>query len=265
MNRVNLITQLRELSKLEEHQFKSRAYRNAADQIEYMSDHEFLDRPTFIDIPGIGTCINDKILFYRKNGYIQKLLDLREESRDYLDGEYKVRKSFTTKRIPRTSSEISNILSFIKYNLGYGKIDIVGSYRRNKELIADIDIIAWGTDHKIELEKLLDSRNNVTVVSYGDLKSSWRIMNGYNTTIDVNLGDESCAPFMLLHHTGSASNNISMRAKAKSMGYMLNQYGIFPTYNIIEDDKTRLTREHIRTEEDIFSFLDIPYLEPELR
>lgn len=61
-------------------------------------------------------------------------------------------------------------------------------------------------------------------------------------------------PFALLHFTGSKGTNIDMRRRANQMGYTLNQYGL-------TDDSGKVV-EGIKTEKEIFEFLQLPYKQP---
>jgi DNA polymerase/3'-5' exonuclease PolX len=63
----------------------------------------------------------------------------------------------------------------------------------------------------------------------------------------------------LMYFTGNQSFNIKTRALAESLGYLLNEYGI---YKLIGDKKKRIKTE---TEKDIFDILGLEYLPPEKR
>jgi DNA polymerase (family 10) len=59
----------------------------------------------------------------------------------------------------------------------------------------------------------------------------------------------------MLYSTGSKENNIRMRAKAKSQGLLLNQYGLFKKGEKI----------NLKTEKDYYDYLGMKYLEPHER
>ena len=65
-------------------------------------------------------------------------------------------------------------------------------------------------------------------------------------------------PFALLYFTGNFQFNIDMRAYAASIGYVLNEHGLFDK----ESNQSILTAN---TEEDIFTFLNHEYIEPKNR
>ncbi len=63
---------------------------------------------------------------------------------------------------------------------------------------------------------------------------------------------------MMFMYTGDQQFNIAMRNKAKGMGYLLNQYGIWT-----RDKKKALLQSE--DEKDFFDFLKVPYHTPEER
>ena len=74
--------------------------------------------------------------------------------------------------------------------------------------------------------------------------------------IDIRLVTPQQYPYAILYFTGSKNTNTFMRNKAIKLGLKLNEYGLFDAdNNIIE----------LKTEKDIFKYLDINYLEPQDR
>ena len=98
-NKQKLVENLYEMSTLSADQFKSRAYNNAARIISEMEENEYNERKSFLDIKGIGTSINSKILEFRQSEQMPCLDKLREEQKTFLDNTiYKVRKNTMMKR-----------------------------------------------------------------------------------------------------------------------------------------------------------------------
>jgi DNA polymerase/3'-5' exonuclease PolX len=71
---------------------------------------------------------------------------------------------------------------------------------------------------------------------------------------------ESLAP-ALLYFTGSGEFNKNMRTFALKKGYTLNEYGIYK----LNQDKTKGAKINVKTEEDVFKLLGMPYIEPNAR
>lgn len=265
MNKQILIDAFREISTLESNRFKSLAYLRACNTLQNMSDDEFESRKTFLNIPGIGMSLNTKILDFKKDGSLPaKLFKLREENKSYLDPQlYKIRKGFVSKRIPYSQAAelVDNVTSYIENNTDITCADSVkflGSFRRHKALIADLDILVIGEDNYVKIIKALEGVDKLSIVVKGCNKTTFVFNTPEKTTMDVTWCSPEQEPFSILHFTGSAASNIRLRAKAVKMGYKLNQYGIY-------DSEGNATTYPIKTEEDIFTFLELPYVKPENR
>lgn len=79
--------------------------------------------------------------------------------------------------------------------------------------------------------------------------------------IDILLADPSYYYFALLYFTGSYAFNIYMRRIALQKGLSLSEYGF-------KNNTTKLlinTEDVIHSEEDIFKYLDISYVQPNKR
>ena len=265
--RTELVSILTELSELESAHFKSLAYSKASRTLLNMTDSEFNELDDYINLPGVGTSINNKIHEYLETGKVDKLVDLRESAKEFLDQNlYKVRKSFITKRIDIDVPEngIFKILNDLSILFEHVNFDVVGSVRRKKRYIADIDILVWNKEDYSLAYKLLSPKYRV--ISGGDTKFSLLVDNAEKTTIDVNLGDDRYRPFELLHHTGSAQHNIKLRSIAKSLGYSLSQHGFTAIPGTDQINKNKILRNLcFVTERDIFDFLGVTYVEPEDR
>jgi DNA polymerase (family 10) len=69
-----------------------------------------------------------------------------------------------------------------------------------------------------------------------------------------------------VHFTGSKEHNVRLRARARDRGWSLSQYGFVR----IDEDGEPLTGEEAErrtfaTEEETYAFLDLPFIDPELR
>lgn len=265
INKQTLANAFREISILETNFYKSRVYLASANILENMPVEEFSSRRSFLNIPGIGMSINTKILEFKEKGTLPpKLYKLREENKSYLDPQlYKIRKGFITKRIPFEDAVhlCDSVLDAITKNTSVqiDKIYFLGSFRRHKSLIADLDVLIVGEENYIEVTEALNKSTRVNQVVGGPMKTTYVFDNPEKTTMDITWCTEEQLPFSILHFTGSSASNIRLRAKAKKMGYILNQYGIYPS-----TDNTKINFE-FKSEEDIFKFLDEPYVDPKNR
>lgn len=146
------------------------------------------------------------------------------------------------------------------------EFELVGSYRRQNSDMGDIDVL-------IKNRQDLELKNLIT-----ELKSSGYIIetlaNGKNKfmglcklslelparRIDILIADPSYYYYALLYFTGSYQFNIYMRRIALQKNLSLSEYGL-------KDKKGELidTTDKIKSEKDIFDYLEIPYVLPEKR
>lgn len=141
------------------------------------------------------------------------------------------------------------------------KIEIAGSLRRRKEIIRDIDILVATTDPSPVAAKFVANPLVESVVAQGDTKTSVVLANGMQA--DLRMVKPEAFPFALQYFTGSKEHNTHLRARAKKLGYRLNEYGLFPEDE--KEGKKALQARKIRHEQDIYETLGLQYIPPELR
>jgi DNA polymerase (family 10) len=130
---------------------------------------------------------------------------------------------------------------------------VAGSLRRHRETIKDIDLLASATDPDRIIERFTTLPRVATVVAKGKTKSSVVLKSGINADLRVVADEEF--PFAANYFTGSKEHNTELRARAKKMGFKLNEYGLF------EGEK----RIPCKDEEAIYNKLGLAYIPPELR
>jgi len=145
------------------------------------------------------------------------------------------------------------------------EFDMVGSYRRKKKDLGDIDILIKDNNN-INLKDLINilNKNNYVVENLANGKKKFMGICKLNEEsigrrIDILLCDREHYYFTLLYFTGSYEFNIKMRKKALEKGYSLSEYGF------TDINRKELKSFDINSEEDIFKILDMKYVKPENR
>jgi DNA polymerase (family 10) len=129
-----------------------------------------------------------------------------------------------------------------------------GSLRRRRETIGDVDILVTADESERVMEAFTTLPRVATVVSKGTTRSSVILDTGIHVDLRV-VKDEEFA-FASHYFTGSKAHNTEVRARAKKLGYKLNEYGLFDA-----DDRPTPCKD----EPALFAVLGMDYIPPELR
>ncbi len=150
---------------------------------------------------------------------------------------------------------------------GAERVEVAGSYRRRRETVGDIDLLAIADSHKAAaaISQAFTTYPDVDeVLGSGDTRSSVRLKNGLE--VDLRVMEAESFGAALLYFTGSKSHNVELRQLALDKGWHLTEYGLFEGTG--EEGESPLSsgkRLASKTEEDIYAKLGLPYIEPEMR
>ncbi|MBI4234386.1 MAG: DNA polymerase/3'-5' exonuclease PolX [Chloroflexi bacterium] len=131
----------------------------------------------------------------------------------------------------------------------------VGSLRRWRETVGDIDLMAVAPDPQAVVDALAHLPMVVEVLAAGPKKGSVVVSAGLQ--VDLRIVDEESFGAMLQYFTGSKQHNILLRDYANHMGLSLSEYGI-------TDLKTEKL-EKFSDEESFYALLGLQWVPPELR
>jgi DNA polymerase beta len=175
-------------------------------------------------------------------------------------------------RIPRKEMNahneyIARVITLIDPRFSF---EITGSFRRGLASSGDIDVLITHKDDpenveelfKQLLSKLKESKYITDVFAEGGKKclAVCRLPRRKKyRRIDLLYTNKKEYPFALLYFTGDAQFNVSMRNHCLSIGYSLSEHGL-------KDEATgQYVDTNAVTEEDIFKFVGLPYVEPSRR
>jgi NAD-dependent DNA ligase/DNA polymerase/3'-5' exonuclease PolX len=172
------------------------------------------------------------------------------------------------KRIPR--KEIKDYetmlgLIFKKIATPECKFEIVGSYRRGADTSGDIDIIVTSSSVATFtnlIDVLIKQKVILEVLSRGSIKCLViaKLPNSDTARrVDFLFTGFEEFPFAILYFTGSKIFNTVMRQHALSLGYTMNEHGLY----VLEDKKKGNKVDHtFSNEKDIFDYLNLEYKSP---
>ncbi len=106
------------------------------------------------------------------------------------------------------------------------QVSVAGSYRRRKEVVHDIDLLAATREPTLVMEDFIGHPLVESVIAQGPTKASVRLKNGQQADLRVVTNEQF--PFALNYFTGSKEHNIVMRQRALQRGWTLNEYRLAP-------------------------------------
>ena len=156
-------------------------------------------------------------------------------------------------KLVAVEEQAASLEAYLKNVKGVKDIIIAGSYRRKRETVGDLDILATCTrgckimDHFVEYEDV----NHV--IAKGKTRSSVLLRSGLQ--VDLRVVPQDSYGAALHYFTGSKEHNIVVRKLGQQRNLKVNEYGVFK-------GKKRIAG---RTEKEVYSAIDLDYIEPELR
>ncbi len=167
-------------------------------------------------------------------------------------------------RLDRAEELATAVMAALAAVPGLRSLEPAGSFRRRKETIGDLDVLAE-TDDAAALMAAFTSLPMVeTAVNRGLAKSAIRLVRG--PQVDLMAMPPDAAGTYRIHFTGSKEHNVRLRAMARDRGWSLSEKGFLR----IGEDGDPLTGAEAElrtfpTEDDAYAFLGLPFIEPELR
>ena len=135
------------------------------------------------------------------------------------------------------------------------EISPAGSFRRMKETVGDLDILASARpEHGRSIIQKFVSLPQVTrVLAAGDTKGSAIFQDRYQ--VDLRVVPPESYGAALQYFTGSKAHNVHLRGIARSMGLKISEYGVFRGAEKIAGE----------TEESVYKAVGLVWIPPELR
>lgn len=141
------------------------------------------------------------------------------------------------------------------------RFEMAGSYRRGAATSGDLDIVVQSGPAAPDLQAVLRALDPLLEADLTSRSARtkysghFRAPRGRLYRVDIRLVPPESFATALLYFTGSARFNTTMRAHAKSLGFCLNEYGLWR-------DGRRVPTPDERA---VFAALDLPYVPPARR
>jgi DNA polymerase (family 10) len=145
------------------------------------------------------------------------------------------------------------LLAYLRGLKGVEQATIAGSYRRARETVGDIDIVAIAKEAATVVEAFARYPEVARVAARGPTRGTVVLRSGLQ--VDIRVMQPESYGSALVYFTGSKAHNIAIRRLAQERGLKINEYGVFR-------GERRLAGE---TEESVYRAIGLPLIPPELR
>ncbi|MGE5667767.1 MAG: DNA polymerase/3'-5' exonuclease PolX [Betaproteobacteria bacterium] len=136
---------------------------------------------------------------------------------------------------------------------GVDRVVVAGSFRRMRETVGDLDVLATGADGRAIVDRFVGYPEVEQTTARGSTRASVRLRGGLQVDLRVVPADSFGAA--LLYFTGSKAHNIALRRLGQERGLKINEYGVVKGARRIAGT----------TEESVYAAVSLPFISPELR
>ncbi|MDQ3837666.1 MAG: DNA polymerase/3'-5' exonuclease PolX [Thermoproteota archaeon] len=178
--------------------------------------------------------------YKKEESILKKIQSLKKGSGRYLLGD-----------IYPLVKQIEDRLSNLK---GVKKAIAVGSFRRMKETVGDIDYLVLSDAPEIVMDYFASMPEVDEVIGKGPSKTFVRLNNGMDA--DLLVVPKESFGSALQYFTGSKEHGVALRKIAISKGLRLNEWGVY-------DKNNRMVAGS--TEEGVYNRLGLDWIPPEIR
>jgi DNA polymerase (family X) len=146
-------------------------------------------------------------------------------------------------------------LTKLLLDTGAARVETAGSFRRQRESIGDLDLIAVGGDPEALARAFTTHPDVKEILVGGGAKCS--VVLGSGLQVDLRFSTAEQLGAAMQYFTGSKTHNVALRERAVKRGLKLNEYGLYEV-------EGGASRAGVR-EEDIYEALGLAWVPPELR
>lgn len=169
-------------------------------------------------------------------------------------------------RLGQAAEHLGRLIGGLQGTPGLLALVPAGSFRRRRETIGDLDLLAETDRPAAVIERFVGLPGVARVIGQGPHKASIELDGG--PQVDLMIMAPGKAGSYLVHFTGSAEHNVHLRGLARDRGWSLSEHGFvrldaegkpWPTASPQADRRT------FETEAEVYRFLDLDLVPPELR
>lgn len=145
------------------------------------------------------------------------------------------------------------LAAYLKQSRNVKQVEIAGSYRRCKETVGDLDLLATTRGASDVMDRFVKYDEVRDVLAHGETRATVRLECGLQ--VDLRVVPAESFGAALQYFTGSKAHNIEIRRRGQNRKLKINEYGVFKGGKSIAGD----------TEESVYRAVGLPWIAPELR
>jgi DNA polymerase (family X) len=139
------------------------------------------------------------------------------------------------------------------------RLEVAGSYRRRKETVGDVDLLAIASQPIPVMEAFRAYAQVDKVLMAGDTRSS--VVLGSGLQVDLRVVPAECYGAALVYFTGSKEHNVKLRRRGVERGLKISEYGVFR----LETEEVEGACIAGREEAEVYAAVGLAWIPPELR
>ncbi|MFZ5790204.1 MAG: DNA polymerase/3'-5' exonuclease PolX [Pseudomonadota bacterium] len=149
--------------------------------------------------------------------------------------------------------EAEALVKHLEGAAGLGRCVVAGSYRRARETVGDLDILATARDSAPVIERFVAYDRVAKVLAKGPTRATVVLASGLQ--VDLRVVPTESYGAALVYFTGSKAHNIAIRKIAQARGLKINEYGVFKGDRAVAGE----------SEESVYRAVGLRFIPPELR
>jgi DNA polymerase (family 10) len=163
--------------------------------------------------------------------------------------------------LPEVERAVEPLLAYLREIPEVERLEVAGSYRRRKETVGDVDLLAIASEAVPVMERFRGYAQVDKILMAGDTRST--VVLGSGLQVDLRVVPADCYGAALVYFTGSKEHNVKLRRRAVERKLRISEYGVFKVHT--EDTGTEGDWIAGREEADVYAAVGLAWIPPELR
>jgi DNA polymerase (family 10) len=207
---------------------------------------------------GIGSV--DELEAAAKEGRIATLSGFGAKSQEkILAGIAEHRQHGSRMLLNEAERAVEPLLAWLRAIPEVERLEVAGSYRRRKETVGDVDLLAIASRPIPVMEAFRGYAQVDKVLAAGETRST--VVLGSGLQVDLRVVPAECYGAAFVYFTGSKEHNVKLRRRAVERGLKISEYGVFR----VESEEVEGACIAGREEAEVYAAVGLEWVPPELR